>query len=148
MRVSFTENNKAISDLNEKLLEFMNDKGMIEPYWTSSLVDLLTPENTSELILTKYPNSIRMNDFLINRSIPVTLYTNALTFRDSNKSSKLDGDHLKMMANFNINVNQSNPQDQKLVYEFGNEMNFDINWVGRKIRSDKSFAKLLESPGF
>ena len=50
--------------------------------------------------------------------------------------------------NFNINVNQSNPQDQKLVYEFGNEMNSDINWVGRKIRSDKSFAKLLESPGF
>ena len=31
-------NNKAISDLNEKILELMNDKGMIAPYLTTSLV--------------------------------------------------------------------------------------------------------------
>ena len=42
-----------------------------------------------------------------------------LTFRDSNKSSKLDGVLLKTMTNFNFNVDHSNPQDRKLIYEFG-----------------------------
>ena len=58
-------NNKAISDLNEKVLELMNDKGMIAPYLPSSLVNLFKPENTSKIKLIKDPNSIRRNDFLI-----------------------------------------------------------------------------------
>ena len=37
-------NNKAIENLNEKVLELMNDKGMISPYLASSLVNLLKPE--------------------------------------------------------------------------------------------------------
>ena len=35
------KNNKAISDLNEKVLELMNEKGLIAPYLASSLVNLL-----------------------------------------------------------------------------------------------------------
>ena len=45
------KNNKAISDLKEKVLELMNDKGMIAPYLASSLVNLFKPENKSEFRL-------------------------------------------------------------------------------------------------
>ena len=43
------KNNKAISDLNEKTLELMNDKGMIAPYLATSLVNLFKPENKVNL---------------------------------------------------------------------------------------------------
>ena len=59
-----------------------------------------------------------MNNFLINRGIPVTLYSNMLTFRDSNKSFELDGELLKTMTNFDVNVSHANPKDQKMIYEF------------------------------
>ena len=42
-----------------------------------------------------------------------------LTFGDSNKSFKLDGDLFETMTNYDFNVNHANPQDQKLIYEFG-----------------------------
>ena len=46
-------NNKAIENLNEKILELMNDKGMIAPYLASSLVNLFTPESKSQFRLKK-----------------------------------------------------------------------------------------------
>ena len=45
------KNNKGISDLKEKFLELMNDKGMIAPYLASSLVNLFKPENESQFRL-------------------------------------------------------------------------------------------------
>ena len=39
---SSINNNKAIENLNEKILELMNDKGMIAPYLASSLVNLFS----------------------------------------------------------------------------------------------------------
>ena len=64
---------KAISDLNEKVLELMNEKGLIAPYLASSLVNLFKPENRSQFRLKKDLNSTRMNDFVINKGIPVTI---------------------------------------------------------------------------
>ena len=87
-----------------------------------------------------------MNDFLINEGIPVTLFSNMLLFRDSNKSFKLDGDLLETMTNNEFNVSHSDPKDQKLIYEFGKEMNFNIKQKGRKGDRDKSMTKLLKSP--
>ena len=139
-------NNKAIENLNENVLEFMNDMGMIAPYLASSLVKLFTPENKSQFKLITDQKSIRMNDFLINGGIPVSLYSSLLTFRDSNESFKLDGDLLETMTNYDFSVNHANPQDQKLIYEFGKEMNFDIKQKGRKSNRDKSMIKLLKSP--
>ena len=55
--------NQAISDLNEKVLELMYDKGMIARYLASSLVNLFKPENKSQFKLIKDRNSIRMNEF-------------------------------------------------------------------------------------
>ena len=140
------ENNQAISDLNEKVLEMINDTGMIAPYLPSTLVNIFEPENTSQFKLIKDPNSIKMNDFLINTSLPVTLYSNMLTFRDSNKSHKLGGDLLKTITNYDFNVTHSNLQDQNIIYEFGKEMNFNIRQIGRKRSEERSLAKLLKSP--
>ena len=87
-----------------------------------------------------------MNDFLMNESIPVTLFSNMLFFRDSNKSFKLDGDLIETMTNYDFNVSHSDPEDQKLLYEFGKEMTFNIKQKGRKSDRDKSMIKLLISP--
>ena len=74
-----------------------------------------------------------MNDFLINRGIPVTPYRIMLTFRDSNRSFILVGGLLETMTNYDLNVSHSNPPGQKLIYEFGKEMNFKIKQQGRKV---------------
>ena len=54
---TFTEtsikNNKAIENLNEKILELMNEKGMIAPYLATSLVNLFKPENRSQFRFKK-----------------------------------------------------------------------------------------------
>ena len=84
--------------------------------------------------------------FLINEGIPVTLFSNMLLFRDSNKSFKLDGDFLETMTNYDFNVSHSDPKDQKLIYEFGKEKNFNIKQKERKSDRDKSVIKLLKSP--
>ena len=62
-----------------------------------------------------------MNDFLMNAGIPVSVYDNMVTFRDSNRSFELDGDLLETMTNYDFNVSISNPQDRKLLYECGNK---------------------------
>ena len=116
---SSINNNKAFENLNEKVSELMNDKGMIAPYLASSLVILFKPENKSPFKLIKDQNSFRMNDCLINGGLPVSLYSNMLTFKDSKNFFILDGDLLETMTNYDFNVNHANPQDQKLIYKFG-----------------------------
>ena len=59
------------------------NEGMIAPYVASSLVYLSKLESKSQFGLVKDHNSIRMNDFLINGDLPVSLYSNILTFRDT-----------------------------------------------------------------
>ena len=139
-------NNKTIENLNEKILELMNNIGLIAPYLASSLVNLFKPENKSQFRLKKDLNSTKMNDFLINEGIPVTLVSNMLIFRDSNKSFKLEGDLLETMTNYDFNVDHSNQQDRKLIYEFVKEMNFNIRQKGNKSDRDKSIIRLLRSP--
>ena len=73
-----------------------------------------------------------MKDFLINGGIPVTLFSNMLTFGDSNKSSKLD-DLLETMTNNDFNVSPSNPKDQKLTYEFGKKWVLILNRKYEKV---------------
>ena len=108
----------------------MNDKGTIAPNLASSLVNLFKPENKSQFRIKKDLNSTRMNGFLINEGIPVTLFSNMLIFRDSKKSFKTDGDLLQTMTNYDFNVSHSNPKDQILIYEFAKEMNLNIKQKG------------------
>ena len=106
-------NNKAIENLNEKILELMNDKGIIPPYLTTSLVEVFKKDNKSQFRLRKDPNSTKLNDFLIHGTIPVTLFSKMITFRDSKKTFKLEGDLLKVITNYKFNVDHSNQQDRK-----------------------------------
>ena len=52
-----------------------------------------------------------MNDFLIHGIIPVSVYSNVITFRDTNESFKGDGDLLKTMRKFKFNIGYSSLQD-------------------------------------
>ena len=143
---NFTKNNKAIENLNEKILELMNDKGMITPYLTTSLVEVFKKDNKSQFRLRKDPNSTKLNDFFIHGSIPVTIFSNMIVFRDSNKSFRLEGDLLKVITNHKFNVDHSSPQDKKLIYQFAKEMNYDIKSTGRPSTRQNSMVRLLDQP--
>ena len=123
----------------------MNDRGMIAPYLASSLVNLFKPENKCQFSLKEDLNSTKMNDFLINSGIPVILFSNMFIFRDSNKSFKLVGDLLETMTNYDFNVDHSNQQNRKLIYEFAKEMHFNIRQKWNKSDRDKSIIRLLKS---
>ena len=139
-------NNKAIENLNEKILELMNDKGMITPYLTTSLVEVFKKDNKSQFRFRKDPNSTKMNDFLIHGNIPVTIFSNMITFRVSNKTFRLEGDLLKVITNYKFNIDHSSPQDKKLIYEFAKEMNYDTKSTGRPSTRHESMIRLLDKP--
>ena len=50
------------------------------------------------------------------------------------------------MVNYKFNVDHSNTQDKKTIYEFGKEMKFENKQKGRPSNRDKSMIKLLNSP--
>ena len=139
-------NNKAISDLNEKILELMNDKGMITPYLTTSLVEVFKKDNKSQFRLRKDPDSTKLNDFLIHGKIPVTIFSNMITFRDTDKTFRLEGDLLKVITNHKFNIDHSNQQDRKIIYQFAKEMNYDIKSTGRPSTRHNSMIRLLGQP--
>ena len=139
-------NNKAIENLNEKILELMNEQGMIASYLVSSLVEVFKKDSKSQFRLRKDPNSTKLNDFLIHGTIPVTIFSNMIVFRDSNKSFRLEGDLLKVITNYKFNVDHSNPQDKKLIYQFAKEMKYDTKSTGRPSVRHNSMVKLLDQP--
>ena len=124
----------------------MDEKSLIAPYLSSSSVNLFKPEIKSQFRLRKANNSTKMNNFLIHRGTPVTLFCNMITFRDSNKSFKLEGDLLKLITNYKFNADHSSPQDRKLIYEFAKEMNYDTKSIGRPSIRHNSIIKIVESP--
>ena len=89
MTESSSNNNKALENLNNKLLEIMNDRGILPSYLMSPPSKITYPENTSQFKLVKDSSSNRFNDLLIHNSIPITLHDNLLTFRNSNKDFEL-----------------------------------------------------------
>ena len=141
------ENNLALENLNNKLLEIMNDRGILASYLMSPLSKITNPENTTQFKLVKDANSNRVNDLNINNSIPITLYNNMITFRDTGKEFELKGDLLKMITNKNYNVDLASLSDKKLMYDFAKEMHFDVKKIGNKSTRDRTLIKLLKSPG-
>ena len=115
---------------------------MIAPYLASSLVNFFKPENKSQFRLRKDPNLTKMNDFLIHGNIPVTLFSNMITFRDSNRSFRLDGDLLKLITNYKFITDHCSPQGKKLIYEFAKEMNYDTKSTGRPSTRHTSIIKI------
>ena len=140
------KNNEAIENLNDKLLEIMNDRGVLATYLMSPLSRITNPDNTSQFKLVKDLSSNRVNDLKINNSIPITLHNNLLKFRDTNKQFELKGDLLKMITNDKYNVNHASLSDKKLMYDFAKEMHFDERRVGNKSTRDRTLINLLNSP--
>ena len=143
---SSTKNNQALENVNNKLLEIMNDRGILASYLMSPLSKITNPENTTQFKLVKDPNSNRVNDLKIHNSIPITLYGNILTFRDTNKQIELKGDLLEMITNSKFNVDLASLSDKKLMYDFAKEMHFDQKAAGNKSIRDRKLIKLLKSP--
>ena len=139
--------NKAIEILNNKLLEIMNDRGILASYLMSPLSKITNPENSTQFKIKKDSTSNRVNDLKINNSIPITLHNKLLTFRDTGKEFELKGDLLKMITNKNYNVNHASLSDRKLMYDFAKKMHFDERRVGNKSTRDETLIKLLNSPG-
>ena len=139
---SSINNNKAIENLNEKVLESMNDKGLID----SSLIEVIKSDNKGQFRLTKDPNSTKMNDFLINEKVPVSIFSNMLTFRDTKKVFKIEGDLYKVMTDYKFNVDHSNKQNRQIIYEFGKEMKYKLKNKGRPSIRHNSMIRLLNQP--
>ena len=98
----------------------------------SPLSKITNPENTSQFKLVKDPSSNRVDDLKIHNSIPITLYGNMLTLRDTKKQFELKGDLLKTITNKNYNVDLASLADKKLMYDFAKEMKFDLKAPGNK----------------
>ena len=113
----------------------------------SPLSKITNPENSSQFELVKDSNSNRVNDLKINITIPITLYNNLLTFRDTGKEFELKGDLLKMITNKNYNVDLASLSDKKCMHDFAKEMNFDLKAQVNKSTRDRTLMKLLKSPG-
>ena len=141
------KNNLAIENINNNLLEIMNDRGILATYLMSPLSKITNPENTTQFKLVKDSSSNRVNDLLIHNTIPITLYNNLLTFRDTDKEFELKGDLLKMITNKNFNVDLASLADKKIMYDFAKEMHFDTKAQGNKSTRDRTLIKLLKSPG-
>ena len=141
------ENNEAKENLNNKLLEIMNDRGILATYLMSPLSKITNLENASQFKLVKVSDSNRFNDLKINKTVPITLYNNMLTIRDTGEEFELKGDLLKMITNKNYNVDLASLQDKKLMYDFAKEINFDTKALGNKSTRDRTLIKLLKSPG-
>ena len=87
--VTLEENDKVLANLNDKRLEKMKERGILASYLLSPLSKTTNPEHTFQYTLPEDPESCRVSDVLINKTFPVTLYDNLLTFRDTNKKSEL-----------------------------------------------------------
>ena len=139
---SSINNNKAIENLNEKVLESMDDKGLID----SSLIEVIKSDNKGQFRLTKDPNSTKTNDFLINEKVPVTIFSNMLTFRNTKKVFKIEGDLYKVITDYKFNVDHSNKQNRQIIYEFGKEMKYNLKNKGRPSIRHNSMIRLLNQP--
>ena len=146
IRETSIKNNQAIENLNNKLLEIMNDRGIKASYLFSPLAKITNPENSTQFKLVKDSSSNRVNDLLIHNTIPITLNANLLTFRDSGKVFELKGELLKMITNKNYNVDLASLSEKKLMYDFLKEMNFDFKAQGNKTTRDRTLIKLVTSP--
>ena len=125
----------------------MNNRGTIASYLMSPLSKITHPENDSQFKLVKDHNSKRVNYLKINKTIPITLYGNILTFRDTSKQFELKGDLLEVITNSKFNVDLASLSDRKLMYDFAIEMKFDTKALGNKSIRDRKPIKLLNSPG-
>ena len=64
----------------------MIDRSTLSQNLLSSLSKVFPTKNNSQFTLLKDAQTKRMNDLLINKTIPVIFHDNVLTLRDTNKT--------------------------------------------------------------
>ena len=138
------ENKQALENLNDKILETKNDRGIIASCLLSPLSKIISPEISTKFNLVKDSSSNRVNDLLLHKAIPLILHNNLLTFRDTGNVFELKRNLLKKITIKNYNVDLASLADKKLIYDFAREMNFDVKAMGNKSTRDKTFIKLLK----
>ena len=145
---SSIKNNKALENLNNKIFEKMNDRGILASYLRSPLSKITNPENSTQSTqfkLVKGSSSTRVNDLLKKNTKPITLHDNLLTFGDCGKVFELK-DLLKTISNKNYNGDLASLADEKLMYDFAKEMHFYAKGQGRKSTRDRTLINLLKLP--
>ena len=130
------ESNNALENINNQFLEIMNDKGILASYLLSPLSRIINPAHTTQYKLVKVSNSNRVNDLLINKTIPVTIYNNLLSFCDTDEKFESQGNLSKLIDNKNYNADLANLQDKKIKFEFAKETYFDEKTFGKKSSRD------------
>ena len=146
MMLTSKENNKALENLNDKLLQKMTDRGKIASFLLAPLSKITNLENTIQLKLEKDSNSNRVIDLLLHNTIPITLYENLPTIRDTGKVFEIKRDLLKMTTNKNYFVDLASLSVEKLMYDFAMEMYLDMKATGNKTTRNRSFIRLPKSP--
>ena len=115
----------------------MHDRCILARYFISPLSKITNPEHTSLFKLVKDPDSNRLNEILINKTIPVTLFDVLLTSRDTCKKFELQGDLLKKLTKKDYNLDLAKLSDKKTMNDFAKEMYFDERALGTKSTGDK-----------
>ena len=119
------ENYKGLANLNDQTSLKFNDRGIIVFYMLCPLSKITNLEQNSQMKLLKGPDSIRVTELFISKTIPVNLDDILLTFRDTDRRFALEGGLLKMLNNKNYNAKLSHNlakfPHKKLVFEFAEE---------------------------
>ena len=106
-------NNPALTNINDKFLEIMNDRGKLASSLLSPVHKITNPEQAGQVKPEKDPDSNNVKDFSMSKTIHVTLYNNLLTFRDTYKWIELKDNFSKMIENENYNVAYANLSHKK-----------------------------------
>ena len=139
-------NDKVLPNKDIKLLDTWNQRGILASVfllWPTT--EITEPKQTSQFTLVKNPDSNKVNDLLINKTKPVTLYDNLLNFRATNEKFVLQGELLKMITSKNCKSRLANIPDEKLMFELAREIYFDYKALDRKSGRVKFFIRLLQS---
>ena len=89
----------------------------------------------------------RVNNLLLHNLIPITLHDNLQTFRETGKVFEMKGKLSKTITIKICNVDVASLSDKKNNVWFTNEYNFDLKAQGNKNTRDRTFIKLLKTPG-
>ena len=146
MTETFKEKIKTLLNLNNKLFNILNDSGILASYLMSPLSKITCLAHTSQSTLTKNPDSNRVNDLLINKTIPITVNDNLLKFVDTDKKCELEEDLMKMITNKKYNVDFAKLTDKKTMFDSEEEISLGEKALGNKNTRDKTLKKWLESP--
>ena len=106
------ENNNSSANLSDIFLENMIDMGVIASCLLSPLTKITNFEHRSQFKILRDLHSNQIKDLLIKKSIPVNLYDNLLTIRDTNKMFEFGGELLKMITYRHYNIDLASLLDK------------------------------------